>query len=224
MIPQIIKVEQGTDAWFKMRMGVITASKAYDLLPAKRGGGFKEARRTYMAQLISEVCTGEFEQMGFLAPLEWGKMNEIPARAAYAFETGQDVTEGGFIYSPDKREGCSPDLLITGRPKGGEVKCPWSTVNHIKFLMDGEVKDEWEAQMQFQLRVSGFETWDFASYDPRMKKKILGIKTYERDEKMQSLFNEVVPQFIYDMDKELEKIGIKFGSQWTDLSTLKESA
>lgn len=33
MNAQFITTEQGTDAWLKMRLGVITASCAHDLIP-----------------------------------------------------------------------------------------------------------------------------------------------------------------------------------------------
>jgi hypothetical protein len=210
---EILTVNQGTEEWFRMRLGVLTASKAYDILPSKRGGGFKEARTTYMNQLIAEVCTGHYEEIN-AKPLEWGKVNEVAARAAYQFESGIEVKEGGFMYAYNKRAGCSPDFIAKTMNKGGEIKCPWNPANHIKFLIEDEIKDEWIAQMQFQLWVSGFDAWDFASFDPRMKTKMIQIKEILRDPKMMALFDEIVPAFIVEMDEKLEKIGIPFGSQW----------
>lgn len=230
---ELLTVDQGTDAWFKMRLGVITASCAHDLIPtitvkdavySKRDPSkilhpavnkreFKKARQTYMNQLIAEVCTGRHEEIN-ARPLEWGKTNEIAARAAYEFESSTPVKEGGFIYTQNRRAGCSPDFIAVNTLKGGEIKCPWNPVNHINFLLDDEIKDEWITQMQFQLWVSGFTEWDFASFDPRMKTSIIKIKRIERDPKMMSLFDEIVPEFITEMDEKLARIGIPFGSQW----------
>src|SRR5690606_31085780 len=125
-------------------------------------------------------------------PLEWGKVNEIAARAAYQFESGVEVEQGGFIYALNKRVGCSPDFIAKKIKKGGEIKCPWNPANHIKFLVEEEIKDEWVSQMQFQLWVSGFEAWDYASFDPRMKSHMIKIKEIVRDPKMMSLFDEII--------------------------------
>lgn len=213
MKPQFLEVTPGSEEHFFKRMGVVTASNAHDLLPSKRGGGFKEARRTYMNTLLGEVCTGQHEEIN-ARPLEWGKSNEIAARGAYQLVTGFKVTEGGFVTNLEGRVGCSPDLIVTGQNRGGEIKCPWATRNHIDFLLEGTIKEEWVTQIQYSLWVSGFDIWDFASFDPRMKSKIIDIKMLERDPKMMALFDEIVPQFIHEMDEQLERIGIGFGSQW----------
>lgn len=209
-----LKLEQGSQEWLKARLGVITASCAYDLLPSKKGGGFKQARQTYMNELIAEVCTGTCEELS-AKPLEWGKVNEIAARAAYQFEANEVIQDGGFIYGHDKRVGCSPDGLIVGKNKGLELKCPYSSRTHIDFILDGKIKDEYLTQCQWSMWVAGFDEWAFASFDPRMKKQMIHVQIIERDLEMMTLFNEIVPQFISEMDEKLKKIGIEYGSQWS---------
>lgn len=206
-------VEQNSDAWLKMRLGVITASCAHDLLPAKRGGGFKQARQTYMNQLIAEVCTGKGEELN-AKQLEWGRSNEIAAKAAYSFEANEIVLDGGFIYGLDKRVGCSPDGLIKGKNKGLELKSPYSSKTHIDFLVNGAIKEEYLTQVQWSMWVAGLDEWAFASFDPRMKTKMIHIEVIERDPEMMKLFNEIVPRFVEEMDEALARIGIPFGSQW----------
>lgn len=213
MNAQFLQVPQGDDVWLKMRLGVITASCAHDLLPSKTGKGFKQARTSYMNQLISEVCTGRSEELNAKA-LSWGKDNEIAARAAYTFETGEEVFDGGFIYGIDKRTGCSPDGLIKGKKKGLELKCPFSSDTHVAYLLQDEIKDEYITQVQWSMWVSGFDEWAFASYDPRMRTKRIKITTFQRDEKMMMIFDEIVPAFIEEMNEKLKKIGLPFGSQW----------
>ena len=213
MNAQFLNIEQSSDEWLKMRLGVITASCAHDLLPSKRGGAFKQARQTYMNQLISEICTGRGEELNAKA-LEWGKTNEIAAKAAYSFEANEIVLDGGFIYGMDKRVGCSPDGLIKGKNKGLELKSPFSSRTHIDFLVSGIIKDEYLTQVQWSMWVSGFDEWAFASFDPRMKTKMIHYQVIERDPATMSLFEEIVPQFIQEMDKHLENIGVKFGEQF----------
>jgi exodeoxyribonuclease (lambda-induced) len=234
MNAQFMQVEQSSDAWLKMRLGVITASCAHDLIPtitekeavyskkdptvmlhpASKKVTFKQARQTYMDQLIAEVCTGRGEEINAKA-LSWGKENEVAARAAYSFESGEKIQDGGFIYGMDKRVGASPDGIVVGKNKGLELKAPYSSDTHIAFLLHDEVKPEYVTQVQWSMWVSGFDFWDFASFDPRMKKNMIKIVTFKRDEEMMKMFSEIVPQFIKEMDAHLEKIGMSFGSQWT---------
>jgi hypothetical protein len=230
---EALKLEQGSVEWLKARLGVITASYAHDLVPTiteteavlskkdgkvlhpvKRTVKFRQARQTYLNQLIAEVCTGKGEELNAKA-LSWGKENEAAARAAYQFESGEKVLDAGFIYGFDKRVGCSPDGLIAGRNKGLELKCPYSSDTHIAFLTQGIIKDEYLTQCQWSMWVAGFDSWAFASFDPRMKKHMIGIKLIERDEKIMELFNEIVPVFIAEMDAVLEKLEIPYGNQWT---------
>ncbi len=213
MNAQFLNVEQSSEAWLKMRLGVITASCAHDLLPSKRGGGFKEARNTYMNQLIAEVCTGKGEELNAKA-LDWGKVNEIAARAAYSFEANEAVQDGGFIYGLEKRVGASPDGIVTGKNKGLELKCPYSTRTHIDFITQDKIKEEYITQVQWSMWVAGFNEWAFASFDPRMKKRMIHIQVIERDQKTMELFSEIVPQFIQEMDERLSRICISWGEQW----------
>ena len=62
--------------------------------------------------------------------------------------------------------------------------------------------------------VTGFEQWDFCSFDPRFKKQLLKIHTLERDLEMMKRFDDEVPAFILEMDSVLKKVGVKFGQQW----------
>lgn len=210
---RILNVEPGSAEHFKLRLGRVTASNAYDLLPAKRGGGYKQARQTYMNELIGEICTGEHQEIN-ARPLEWGKTNEVAARGAYQLITRLPVEPIGMVTTPDGRASCSPDIKIIGQARFGEIKCPWATVNHINFILDGEVKEEWITQIQFSLWVTKAEIWDFASFDPRMKQKIIDIKTFEKDMRLMSIFDQEVPQFVFELDKKLAQIGIPFGNQW----------
>lgn len=213
MIAEILKTEQGSQEWLKLRLGVITASRAHDILPSKRDGKFKASRQSYMNELVAEVCTGRGEELNAKA-LSWGKENEVAARAAYQFESSERIEDGGFIYGLDRRVGCSPDGIVTGKNKGLELKCPFSPETHINFLTEDKIKDEYITQCQWSMWVAGFDVWAFASFDPRMKKHMIKIQVIERDPKMMALFEEIVPGFIEDMNKILARLEIEYGNQW----------
>lgn len=220
-------IEQGTDNWHRLRLGVITASKAGDVL-AKKGS---QTRQNYLHQLVAEVCTSNYENITSNS-LEWGNENEAAAISAYEFLTGYKVLPGEFIYKDKgKRCGCSPDGLVSveaisedddafaGKKinfieKGLELKCPYSTKTYIDFIYSNKIKKEYTMQCQFSMWVTGYDEWDFANYDPRMITKMIHIVTLERDKELMKRFDEAIPEFIEDMDKILKDIGVEYGRQW----------
>lgn len=202
-------VKQNTEEWLKLKLGVISASNASKVV-AKKG---TDTRNTYLCQLVAQVCTGITEELNNRY-VEWGKLNEDAARSSYEFSTGYTVTELPFVFKDTKfRVGCSPDFLST-ESKGGEIKCPYNSENYVKFLVADEIKPEYQWQNQFTMYVLGCDSWDFAQFDPRMKKSPLHMVTIERDEEMQKKLTDAIPELISDMDKMLKKIGVKFGDQW----------
>lgn len=214
MNTQVLTIEQGTEAWLKARLGVLTASCAHDLMPNKTNGKRKASWDSYMIQLISEVCTGKGEEINAKA-LEWGRVNEVSARAAYEFEANEMILPGGFIYNLDKRVGASPDGLVKGKNKGLELKCPFSSQTHIDFILNGAIKDAYVTQVQWSMWVTGFDEWAFASFDPRMKNRMVHIEVIKRDEEMMKMFNELAPKFIKEMDEKLKELGFVYGQQWS---------
>jgi putative phage-type endonuclease len=204
-----VNFEQGSPEWLKAKLGVISASNIAKVL-AKKG---TETRAGYVSELVAQIATGEMPEINGRA-LEWGTMQESVARSAYEFTQGVSVQEVGFIYGKDRRFGCSPDGIISDKNKGLEIKCPYTSKVHVDFLAMDKIKLEYYYQVQFSLWVTGLETWDFCSYDPRFKTNILKVYTVEKDLELMERFEKEVPAFIEEMDVLLNKIGVKFGSQW----------
>ncbi len=206
---KVVGAPQLSEAWFQMKLGVISASNASKAVSGKD----TETRLTYLCELAADVCTGAIEEMNF-KQLEWGKEHEEGARSSYEFSTGSKLTQLGFVFKDDTfRVGCSPDGIV-GPDKGMEAKCPWDSANYVKFLVADKMKSEWEWQNQFTMWVMGAEEWDVAQYDPRMKSKPLAIRTVTKDPKKHATFEDAIPQLIFDLDKMLAQIGVEFGSQW----------
>ena len=202
-------VEQGTRDWFRMRSGVITASKAENLL-AKKGTAKRDG---YMAELVAQIATGLLPDEVSAKALQWGKDNEQDAQDAYSAATFEIVGTIPFIYKDDyKRFGCSPDGMCAKH--GLELKSPWATRTFIEFICADKIKPEYVKQCQYSMWVTGLERWDFASFDPRMIKNKLHYVSIERDEKMMNQFDDLGAEFISDMDKMLNKLGIVYGSQF----------
>jgi len=205
----ILNVEQGSNSWLKAKLGVISASNISSAL-AKKGTATREG---YMMELIAQVATGEMPELSAKS-LGWGKDNEAMSRSAYEMLTSSDVIEVGFIYGKDRRYGVSPDGIIKGDRKGLELKNPWNSKVHAEFLALDKIKPEYVYQVQFGMFVTGFEYWDFASYDPRFKKNQLKVLTIKRDSALMDRFENEVGAFILEMDVFLKRMDILFGEQW----------
>lgn len=205
-----LNVDQGSEDWLNLKLGVISASNVSKAI-AKKGSATRE---TYLASLVAQVCTGYMPDLNNKY-VDWGKTNEDKARAFYEFQTGEKFTELPFVFKDDNfRFGASPDAII-GDKKGVEIKCPYSSENHIKTLMMDTIKPEYKWQIQYTMWVMGLEEYDFCSYDPRMKVSPLAIINVKKDEKAFERLDNELFAFVEEMDKMLKKIGIEWGQQWT---------
>lgn len=204
------EIEQGTPEWHRMRAGVITASRVHDIIKKGRAkGSYSAARQVYMNELIAQVCTGLLPEQLTAKQVLWGHENEPKALALYDPFEDKQINQIAFIYGLDMRCGVSPDALVNDNG-GLEIKCPWTTSQYIDQLLGGEPKPEYLTQMQYSMWLTGREYWDFANYDPRMKKKNIHVVKYEPDLKLFKVFDEEIPKFIKDMDDKLASIGFKF--------------
>lgn len=201
--------QQGTTDWHLMKLGVLSASNIYKIM----GKPGNETRKTYMYELLSQVCTGDVEEINSKY-LDWGHQNEPGARSKYEFITGKEITNIPFVFKDESfREGCSPDGLVMNKT-GLEIKCPYNPIHYIRFLVEDKIKPEYAWQVQQQIRTLDSDAWDFVQYHPSMQLQPIKILTITRDSEMQKKLADEIPRFIYEMDEILKKLGIKFGDQW----------
>jgi hypothetical protein len=211
------RVEQGSDNWHAMRFGVITASRAKDLIA--KG----EMRKTYMAELMAQVEIAEIKDGGW-KQTEWGHEHEGSCVGLLGFELGEAVEQIPFVYADDSmRYGCSPDGLV-GDLSGVEAKCPFDPAVFNKFVAWGDIKPEYIAQVQFSMFVTDRETWHFACYHPKVTNYMLHSQLIERDEKMMATFSDAIPAFIHEMDQRLAKLDYTFGDQWPHPIVMRKAA
>ena len=188
-------VEQRTPEWFKMRLGVITGSKAKDFL----AGENTETYGNYIAEKAAEILTGVLPEEISAKPIEWGKEHESSALAAFSFITGLTVEQVPFIYKDITGAfGCSPDGICSDGG-GLELKCPWSSREYIKFVRDNIPKPEEVKQVQFCMWVSGADHWHVAKYDPRFKVKQLHNIVIKRCEKTMAAFDAKAATALRDL-------------------------
>ena len=186
--PQIIQCEQGTETWFRARMGMATASEFSTVMASGRGGGESKTRRKYLLQLADEIRSGEPKQEYTNPDMERGKVMEADARSWYGFIFDIEPERVGFVVNGVA--GCSPDALI--RERGIlEIKtaCPHVLAD---FKLRGEFPLEHKAQCQGSLWVAEREWIDLLIYWP--KRQPFYMRAY-RDERFIQLIIKAVQQF-----------------------------
>ena len=203
----IDKIEQRTEEWRQARCGKITASRMAAVMNTLKNGDSGAERRKYIGELVCERLTGEPIPHFQNAAMQHGTELEPLARQAYEFKTGNLVDECGFYEHPVIPNcGASPDGLI-GDDGLIEIKCPES-YTHIETLRNGEIKQDYIYQMQWQMECTGRKWCDFVSFDDRLPEKLqIFIKRVYRDEKLiERIKNEVIAvnSEIYSTIKALE--------------------
>ena len=186
--------EQGSEEWLQARLGIPTATGFENIVTAT--GKKSSAQIKYMAELIEESILGLQDRSFKSKFMERGNQLEPLARSAYEFITGNSVQQVGGVYLDENREVMvSPDGLIPELKKGLEIKCPKMST-HIRYLLEGGVPSEYVIQVQANLWVTGYETWDFVSYCPEYQRQTLYLFTVERNPLLMSAFDKLIPQFL----------------------------
>jgi len=198
-------IEQGTDEWFAIRIGKVTASRVADLL-AKTKSGYSASRDNYMAQLVCERLTGQKGESFTNAAMQHGTETEPLARLAYEVSQNVLVDQVGFVPHPSiKMAGASPDGLV-GDDGLLEIKCP-NTATHIETLLSETVPTKYFTQMQFQLASTGRKWCDFVSFDNRLPEELqLFVKRVPRDEMYIKLMEAEIVQFLAELDDKINKL------------------
>ena len=175
---QIIKnIEQGTDEWLKLRLGVATASNFDKIITT--AGKESESLKKYALQLATELMLEIPEPTFKNDIMARGNELEALAREAYQEETFNVVEQITMFKSDCSNFGYSPDGLV-GNDGLVEIKCPLATT-HFKYLIDNKIPSEYWQQVQGGLWVSQRKWIDFISFNSYFKEKKLFIIRVERD-------------------------------------------
>lgn len=202
-------MEQRSPEWYAARLGKVTASRVADLM-AKTKTGYSTSRANYLAELICERLTGIATEGYSNAAMQWGTETEPQARAAYEFDTGNSVTEVGFVPHQSIADfGASPDGFV-GDDGLIEIKCP-NTATHLDFLLTKTIPGKYITQMQVQMACTGRKWCDFASFDPRLPKHMqLFVRRVGRDGDHITQIETEVTAFLAEMKDKLSRLDAEY--------------
>lgn len=182
---------QNSLEWLLARSGVVTASEMDALITPKFKIKTGEGPKSYLAQKVAEKWIGGPLPSFMTLDMEFGKILEEECLPAYEFQTNDTITRVGLCLTDDGRVGCSPDGLL-GDDGGIEAKCPRPDT-HVKYLLNGEVPDDYLVQVHAAMYVTGRPWWRFVSYHRRLPMLIL---TVQRDEEKQAIIAEALTMFL----------------------------
>lgn len=196
---QIFDCAQGSEEWFRARMGIPTASEFATVMAKGKAGAESKTRRTYLLKLAGELLTGEPMEHYSNHHTERGHEMEPDARTLYAFMRDAEPQLVGFIRSGNK--GCSPDSLVDAN---GMVEIK-TKLPHLQVdcLLNNCVPSEHKAQCQGALWVAEREWIDFVSYWPKLP--LLVVREY-RDEEYIAQLAEAVDRFNDELAETVERI------------------
>ena len=162
---------------------------------------------SYLNELIGERLSGEPADTINHKILQWGTDHEPIARDLYERRYGVDVEQTGLITDDGRLVGCSVDGLV-GDDIGIEIKCRWTSREHIKTIRAGAVPDEYIWQVQGGMWITNRPEWHFISYDPRMPDftKAFYRIVVNRDEQQIKELSHAVAAFLAKLDEEQERV------------------
>lgn len=166
---EIHEAEQGTQEWLDLRKGRITGTR------------LKQVMGKDSSKLIYEMIAEKYkkEESYQSDAMSIGVLHEPWAIDQYEVETGQKVTEVGFI-TKGENIGLSPDGMV-GKKKAIEVKSP-SIAKHIEYIVNDKLPAEYKWQVvHYFVVIDDLKELDFISYNPDFPLKELHIVNVTRE-------------------------------------------
>lgn len=201
---KIHNVEQGTNEWFRLRLGKPSASRFKDCVTPT--GKPSSSSEKYMHELLAErLAKKRFETFDTFH-MKRGRDLEPLAAEVFSFQTDLTCREVGFVTDDKEAIGCSPDRLVNGT--GLEIKCPMHTT-HVKYLIDyhnkGIMPPEYYAQVQGTMWIMDLPEYWFMSFHPDLPNLIMKVP---RDDKYIAGLQAAIEKLLEDLETNFQLIGV----------------
>lgn len=200
----VLDVEPRSEAWHAARLGLVTGSRAGDMLAETKSGPSK-SRTNLRVQLALERVVGRPVGSTYRSEdMRLGQEREGFALMQYEVLAGRLVRQVGFVRHPSLAAGYSPDGVIGDFEGLVEVKCP-KPAQHLKTLRTGAegIAAEYLAQMHHGLWLTGAAWCDFVSYHPEFPAPLqVAVVTVRRNDFMLMAHGRAVETFLDEVAEE----------------------
>lgn len=154
---------QGSDEWFAVRLGILTASEMKHILTPTLKAASNDKERSHVYELLAQRITKYVEPSYIGDDMLRGREEEIAAKIAYAKKFAP-VDDIGFVTN-DKwgfAIGYSPDGLVG---EDGVIECKSRCQKYqIETILNGVIPAEHVLQVQTGLLVTERKWCDYISY------------------------------------------------------------
>lgn len=199
MPPKYHFIDQYSDAWDKVRLGIPTASQMSRIITP--GGKPSDSWKDYAYHLLAERLLERPVDTYKSAAMERGSQMEPLAVEWYEWDRDLQTKPIGFITNEARTVGASPDRLV-GDVGLLEAKAPMPQT-HVKYLLTGEIDKKYWPQLQCQLFVSEREWVDILAWDSVLPRIVIRVT---RDEPYIACMEKLLDDFNDYMSKIIEKI------------------
>jgi hypothetical protein len=197
----IVELEQGSESWFKEKLGKPSASNINKILTNE--GKPSKQREGYLYELAAQIITGKYEEIYKNPAMEQGNEREQESRNYLEVVLGVNIKKTGVIYKDEKKLFlCSPDGIAENESFGAELKNPLGKTQ-VKYLLDGTLPSEYFGQVQMSLYVTGLPYWWFLSYVPLMNPLMIKV---EPDKAYQKALAVELESFCSDLNQTVIKL------------------
>jgi hypothetical protein len=193
-------VEQYSDEWWALRRGRLTSSQA-DTLLTPTGKLSTQYKSTLCRNLALMLGWQEQDQDAFSTVwTDRGSALEQEALNWLAVDRGIEGDKVGFITNDSVYLGLvgdSPDAIYRGAHGSWcpiEIKCPMPAT-HIKYLLEGTLPKEYQAQVNFHMAVMGSDEGTFMSYMPGCEPLIVTIERTKYTNAMENAIDVYIDEF-----------------------------
>ena len=192
---------QGSEEWFAVRRGKITASRLSDLMKKTKYGESTYKTKLRMELAIERITGKSASNVVMNQAMHDGIEREPDARMLFEAVTGKEVALCGSFDHPEiVNTSASPDGLLRGENAILEIKCP-TAVTHARNLMADGMDKRYLYQVAWQMACTESTHGYFASYHPDFPTDLrLKYVRVERDDDLILDISKAVRQF--DMEVE----------------------
>lgn len=197
---------QGSEEWFRCRMGIPTASVFSTVMASGKDGGVSITRTQLLHKLAGEVITEQPAEETFRSiAMERGNALEAEARESYCRRKGVEPRHIGFAKNFEglKTCGASPDSLI-GFDGGLEVKTARPDVLVPMLQRPAAMPAEHRAQVMGNMHVMERDWWDLTIYSHR-DMPALDVRVYRDEAYIREMSNQI-EIFNYDLKTLVEQL------------------
>lgn len=204
-------VEQGSDEWMDLRLGVPTASNFHIIMADGRDGEASKTRTSLLYKLAGEILTskpaeGDYRSKFITAAMERGKEMEPLARAHYASTHFGKLREVGFMRRKlplGRYVGASPDGLI-GEKKGLEIKTMAPHRMIPRLLKGAGMMTEHRPQVFGTMWVGNLDEVDLQLFYEGMP--VAPVYNVKRDAGYIKEISDAVERFDFELNELVKKI------------------